>query len=175
MRLTLILTRQQNALPAWYTHSTISGEATAFGVKNDALLSPPPRQNPLPAPGPVIAPPSLSSLGGLDALVTMDDDDDFNDDEDEDEDVKPSLIPDVKPKLADATPEARADCQSLQLRCLDFFVLLLTLINGCRLRKVLRQSGSSTVRSIIYSRSLGPKCWFTKSSFLCGVITVRIC
>ncbi|KAF8314966.1 hypothetical protein DL93DRAFT_2040715, partial [Clavulina sp. PMI_390] len=27
------LKRQQNALPAWYTHSTISGEATAFGIK----------------------------------------------------------------------------------------------------------------------------------------------
>src|SRR3984885_5084364 len=46
------LCRQQNAMPAWYTHSTISGEATAFGIKNDANAtnSPPAQSAQLPDP-----------------------------------------------------------------------------------------------------------------------------
>jgi hypothetical protein len=99
--------RQQNALPSWYTHSTISGEATAFGIQNDAnaTLSPPPQRAQLPGPSPATLP-SLSSLGGLDTLVTMDDDDE----EDEEEDVKPSTFAEAQPKIAEMTPEARADC-----------------------------------------------------------------
>jgi len=100
------LCRQQNALPAWYTHSTISGEATALGIKNDANAtnSPPAQSAQLPEPAPAILP-SLSSLGGLDTLVTMDDDD-----EDDDEDVKPSTFAEAQPKIVEMTPEARADC-----------------------------------------------------------------
>lgn len=42
----------------------------------------------------------------------MDDDDDFGAGDDDDE-VKPSLIPEVNPKTAEMTPEARADCESV--------------------------------------------------------------
>jgi len=122
------LYRQQNALPAWYTHSTISGEATAFGIKNDsnATNSPPAQSAQLPEPAPAILP-SLSSLGGLDTLVTMDDDE-----EDEDEEVKPSTFAEVQPKIVEMTPEARADCANetivdaltslvdLTISCLDY-------------------------------------------------------
>lgn len=46
----------------------------------------------------------------------MDDDEEYDDDEDKD--IKPSLVPEVKPKIADMTPEARADCKFNPLRTL---------------------------------------------------------
>ncbi len=58
---TSVIVRQQNALPAWHTHSTVSGEATALGLKE--------------APQP--------ESSGLSSLITMDDD--------EEQDIKPTF------------------------------------------------------------------------------------
>lgn len=84
---------------------------TAFGLKNDAATHPSPPSKTAALPSTTAAPvPSLSSLTGLDALVTMDDDDDFADAQSDDE-VKPTIAIVVdQPKLGEATPEMRADC-----------------------------------------------------------------
>lgn len=58
---TLMMDRQQNALPAWHTHSTVSGDVTALGLKE------------VPQP----------ESSGLSSLITMDDE--------EDQDIKPTF------------------------------------------------------------------------------------
>ena len=124
--------RQQNVMPAWHLKSTISGDLTALGIKENAQSA---------TSAQVVSPTSLDeSLKGLGVVRTTSlkaqaTAEEADDDDDDDDDDKP-----------DEKEGNEADCERAHLSASRDPTLTLFYINPytfyCRLRPVLRVLGS---------------------------------